>query len=91
MQKVFQYILMKINNWFTDCAVDGECESCCGSFSFEDKEFTVKRGDYSRVMEKVCYYLEKAQVRRLRMQWSLHEYQFYHLNLKHKVGLVKYQ
>lgn len=44
-----------------DCAVDGECESCCGSFSFEDKEFTVKRGDYSRVMEKVCYYLEKAQ------------------------------
>uniref|UniRef100_A0AAX7SIA5 Dipeptidyl peptidase 3 n=1 Tax=Astatotilapia calliptera TaxID=8154 RepID=A0AAX7SIA5_ASTCA len=38
-----------------------KCESCCGSFSFEDKEFTVKRGDYSRVMEKVCYYLEKAR------------------------------
>uniref|UniRef100_A0AAX7UYN0 Dipeptidyl peptidase 3 n=1 Tax=Astatotilapia calliptera TaxID=8154 RepID=A0AAX7UYN0_ASTCA len=32
------------------CAVDGEY-----------KEFTVKRGDYSRVMEKVCYYLEKAR------------------------------
>uniref|UniRef100_A0A669E051 Dipeptidyl peptidase 3 n=1 Tax=Oreochromis niloticus TaxID=8128 RepID=A0A669E051_ORENI len=30
-------------------------------FSFEDKEFTVKRGDYSPIMEKVCYYLEKAQ------------------------------
>ncbi|XP_053702230.1 dipeptidyl peptidase 3 [Synchiropus splendidus] len=44
-----------------DCAVDGECESCCGTFSFEDKEFTVKRGDYAPIMEKVCFYLEKAQ------------------------------
>ncbi|XP_053298335.1 dipeptidyl peptidase 3 [Pleuronectes platessa] len=44
-----------------DCAVDGEGESCCGSFSFEDKEFTVKRGDYAPLMEKVSYYLQQAQ------------------------------
>lgn len=48
---------------FTDCAVEGECESCCGSFSFEDKEFTVKRGDYAPLMEKVSHYLQQAQVR----------------------------
>lgn len=47
---------------FSDCAVDGECDSCCGSFNFEDKEFTVKRGDYAPIMEKVCYYLQEAQV-----------------------------
>ncbi|XP_068187374.1 dipeptidyl peptidase 3 [Antennarius striatus] len=44
-----------------DCAVEGECQSCCGSFSFEDKEFTVKRGDYAPLMEKVCYYLQRAK------------------------------
>ncbi|KAG8008069.1 Dipeptidyl peptidase 3 [Nibea albiflora] len=44
-----------------DCAVDGECESCCGSFNFEDKEFTVKRGDYAPLMEKVSYCLQQAQ------------------------------
>ncbi|MEQ2279318.1 bifunctional diacylglycerol diphosphate phosphatase/phosphatidate phosphatase [Ameca splendens] len=44
-----------------DCAVDGECESSCGSFNFEDKEFIVKRGDYSPLMEKVCHYLQQAQ------------------------------
>ncbi|XP_037543246.1 dipeptidyl peptidase 3 [Nematolebias whitei] len=44
-----------------DCAVDGECESCFGTFSFEDKEFIVKRGDYHPIMEKVCYYLQQAQ------------------------------
>lgn len=48
---------------FPDCAVDGECETCCGSFNFEDKEFTVKRGDYAPLMEKVSYYLQQAQVR----------------------------
>ncbi len=48
---------------FTDCAVDGDCESRCGSFTFEDKEFTVKRGDYAPLMEKVSYYLQQAQVR----------------------------
>lgn len=47
---------------FADCAVDGECESCCGSFNFEDKDFTVKRGDYASLMEKVCHYLQQAQV-----------------------------
>ncbi|XP_022594632.1 dipeptidyl peptidase 3 isoform X1 [Seriola dumerili] len=44
-----------------DCAVDGECETCCGSFNFEDKEFTVKRGDYAPLMEKVCHNLQQAQ------------------------------
>lgn len=46
----------------TDCAVEGECESCCGSFSFEDKEFTVKRGDYASLMEKVSCSLKQAEV-----------------------------
>ncbi|KAJ3589221.1 hypothetical protein NHX12_010068 [Muraenolepis orangiensis] len=44
-----------------DCVVDGEESSHCGSFDFEDKEFTVKRGDYAQIMEKVSHYLEKAQ------------------------------
>ncbi|KAI4814413.1 hypothetical protein KUCAC02_003609 [Chaenocephalus aceratus] len=44
-----------------DCAVEGECETSCGSFNFEDKEFTVKRGDYAPLMEKVSFYLQKAQ------------------------------
>uniref|UniRef100_A0A3Q1GZG7 Dipeptidyl peptidase 3 n=1 Tax=Acanthochromis polyacanthus TaxID=80966 RepID=A0A3Q1GZG7_9TELE len=38
-----------------------DSKSCCGSFSFEDKEFTVKRGDYGPLMEKVCHYLQQAQ------------------------------
>uniref|UniRef100_A0A8C9X434 Dipeptidyl peptidase 3 n=1 Tax=Sander lucioperca TaxID=283035 RepID=A0A8C9X434_SANLU len=41
--------------------LEGECESCCGSFNFEDKEFIVKRGDYAPLMEKVSYYLQQAQ------------------------------
>ncbi|KAF3841052.1 hypothetical protein F7725_006914 [Dissostichus mawsoni] len=45
-----------------DCAVEGECETNCGSFNFEDKEFTVKRGDYAPLMEKVSFYLQKAQL-----------------------------
>ncbi|KAM4620942.1 dipeptidyl peptidase 3 isoform 2-T2 [Polymixia lowei] len=44
-----------------DCAMDGEGESHCGSFNYDDKEFTVKRGDYAPLMEKVSYYLEQAQ------------------------------
>uniref|UniRef100_A0A4W6EXW7 Dipeptidyl peptidase 3 n=1 Tax=Lates calcarifer TaxID=8187 RepID=A0A4W6EXW7_LATCA len=52
---------INVSYCFADCAVDGECESCCGSFSFEDKEFTVKRGDYAPLMEKVCHYLQQAQ------------------------------
>uniref|UniRef100_A0A8C5AS40 Dipeptidyl peptidase 3 n=1 Tax=Gadus morhua TaxID=8049 RepID=A0A8C5AS40_GADMO len=43
------------------CAIDGEGETRCGSFSFEDQEFTVKRGDYAQIMERVCHYLEEAQ------------------------------
>uniref|UniRef100_A0A8C5E167 Dipeptidyl peptidase 3 n=1 Tax=Gouania willdenowi TaxID=441366 RepID=A0A8C5E167_GOUWI len=35
--------------------------SCCGSFNFEDKEFSVKRGDYSPLMEKVASNLQQAQ------------------------------
>uniref|UniRef100_A0A672ZTA3 Dipeptidyl peptidase 3 n=1 Tax=Sphaeramia orbicularis TaxID=375764 RepID=A0A672ZTA3_9TELE len=45
-----------------DCAVEGECESCCGNYSFEDKEFIVRRGDYAPLMEKVCSYLQQAEV-----------------------------
>ncbi|XP_054610474.1 dipeptidyl peptidase 3 [Dunckerocampus dactyliophorus] len=44
-----------------DCTVDGECESCCGCFTFEGKEFSVKRGDYAPLMGRVCHYLKKAQ------------------------------
>lgn len=52
----------------TDCAVEGECESCCGTFNFEDKEFTVKRGDYAPLMEKVCLNLKAAEVRKQGIQ-----------------------
>lgn len=51
--------VMSVN---TDCAVDGERDSCCGCFNFEDKEFSVKRGDYAPLMEKVSHYLQQAQV-----------------------------
>lgn len=51
-----------VHGRFADCAVDEECESCCGSFNFEDREFTVKRGDYASLMQKVCHYLQQAQV-----------------------------
>ncbi|XP_008331494.1 dipeptidyl peptidase 3 isoform X2 [Cynoglossus semilaevis] len=44
-----------------ECAVEGECESSCGSFSFEDKEFSVKRGDYAPLMERVCCFLRQAE------------------------------
>ncbi|XP_068600106.1 dipeptidyl peptidase 3-like [Brachionichthys hirsutus] len=44
-----------------DIAAEGEPKSCCGSFSFEDKEFVVKRGDYAPLMEKVCYHLQRAE------------------------------
>lgn len=43
--------------------MDGEGETHCGTFDFEGKEFTVKRGDYAPLMKKVSHYLEKAQVR----------------------------
>ncbi|XP_061754696.1 dipeptidyl peptidase 3 isoform X1 [Nerophis ophidion] len=44
-----------------DCTTDGECESSCGCFDFEGKEFSVKRGDYATLMGRVCQYLKKAQ------------------------------
>ncbi|KAK7925906.1 hypothetical protein WMY93_008216 [Mugilogobius chulae] len=44
-----------------DCAVNGEVESCCGTFCFGDKDFTVTRGDYAPLMEKVVFYLQQAQ------------------------------
>lgn len=44
-----------------ECAVNGECESCCGTFCFGDKDFTVTRGDYAPLMEKLCFYLQQAQ------------------------------
>lgn len=50
-------------HWFTDSAVDGEKQTSCGTSTFEDKEFIVKRGDYCPLMEKVCFYLQQAEVR----------------------------
>ncbi|CAL1573218.1 unnamed protein product [Knipowitschia caucasica] len=44
-----------------ECAVNGECESCCGTFCFGDKDFTVTRGDYAPLMEKVSFNLQQAQ------------------------------
>uniref|UniRef100_A0A9J7XLW0 Dipeptidyl peptidase 3 n=1 Tax=Cyprinus carpio carpio TaxID=630221 RepID=A0A9J7XLW0_CYPCA len=36
-------------------------EVCCGKHEFEDSVFSVKRGDYAFLMEKVCQNLEKAK------------------------------
>lgn len=47
---------------FTDCAVEGEQETCCGTSEFEDAAFSVQRGDYAYLMEKVSQNLEKAKV-----------------------------
>ncbi|KAK2828168.1 hypothetical protein Q5P01_019202 [Channa striata] len=44
-----------------DCAVEGESSSWCGSFIFEEKDFTVTRGDYAPLMKKVCCNLQQAQ------------------------------
>lgn len=67
MSVISQY---SVHSCITDCAVDGECESCCGSFNFEDKDFIVKRGDYAPLMEKVCHYLQQAQVNMRDVGWS---------------------
>lgn len=48
--------------YFTDCAVDGEGKTCCGTYDFEDATFSVQRGDYAYIMEKVSQNLEKAKV-----------------------------
>ncbi|XP_029557347.1 dipeptidyl peptidase 3-like [Salmo trutta] len=44
-----------------DCAVDGEGETRCGRYNFEDCVFTVSRGDYDHLMKKVSENLEKAK------------------------------
>uniref|UniRef100_A0A8C2B3T7 Dipeptidyl peptidase 3 n=1 Tax=Cyprinus carpio TaxID=7962 RepID=A0A8C2B3T7_CYPCA len=44
-----------------NCAVVGKSEVCCGKHEFEDSVFSVKRGDYAFLMEKVCQNLEKAK------------------------------
>lgn len=46
----------------TDCAVEGEGETSCGRYEFEDAVFSVQRGDYAFLMEKVSQNLEKAKV-----------------------------
>ncbi|CAB1333135.1 unnamed protein product [Coregonus sp. 'balchen'] len=43
------------------CAVDGEGETRCGRYDFEDCVFTVSRGDYAYLMKKVSENLEKAK------------------------------
>lgn len=45
-----------------DCAADGEGQTRCGQYNFEDTVFTVHRGDYAPLMEKVNQNLEKAKV-----------------------------
>lgn len=54
--------LMPTFLYFTDCAVEGEQETCCGTYDFEDAVFSVQRGDYAYLMEKVSQNLEKAKV-----------------------------
>ncbi|XP_057215981.1 dipeptidyl peptidase 3 [Triplophysa rosa] len=44
-----------------DCAVEGEGETSCGRYEFEDAVFSVQRGDYAFLMEKVSQNLEKAK------------------------------
>lgn len=44
------------------CDAEKGGESFCGRYEFEDAVFSVKRGDYSFLMEKVCQNLEKAKV-----------------------------
>lgn len=56
------FCLMLTLFYYTDCAVEGEGESCCGTYDFEDAAFSVQRGDYAYIMEKVSQNLEKAKV-----------------------------
>ncbi|XP_023699233.1 dipeptidyl peptidase 3 [Paramormyrops kingsleyae] len=44
-----------------DRTVDGETETHCGQYEFENAMFTVRRGDYAPLMKKVSENLEKAQ------------------------------
>uniref|UniRef100_A0A8C8GIY6 Dipeptidyl peptidase 3 n=1 Tax=Oncorhynchus tshawytscha TaxID=74940 RepID=A0A8C8GIY6_ONCTS len=41
--------------------MDGEGETRCGRYNFEDRVFTVSRGDYDHLMKKVSENLEKAK------------------------------
>uniref|UniRef100_A0A6Q2YUB3 Dipeptidyl peptidase 3 n=1 Tax=Esox lucius TaxID=8010 RepID=A0A6Q2YUB3_ESOLU len=50
-----------VENGETDIAVDGEGETRCGQYDFEDCVFTVSRGDYAPLMKKVSENLEKAK------------------------------
>lgn len=47
---------------FAECGVEGEGETCCGTYDFEGAVFSVQRGDYAYLMEKVSQNLEKAKV-----------------------------
>lgn len=44
------------------CDAEKGGETFCGRYEFEDAVFSVKRGDYSFLMDKVCQNLEKAKV-----------------------------
>lgn len=53
------------------CEAEKGGETFCGRYEFEDAVFSVKRGDYSFLMEKVCQNLEKAKVWQ-RSTWKKH-------------------
>lgn len=59
---IMAFSLMPTLLYFTDCAVEGERETCYGTCDFEDCTFLVQRGDYAYLMEKVSQNLEKAKV-----------------------------
>lgn len=61
--------------YFTECVVEGERETCCGTYDFEGAAFTVQRGDYAYLMEKVSQNLEKAKV-----DYVNHVFSVQHLN-----------
>ncbi|XP_076131405.1 dipeptidyl peptidase 3 isoform X1 [Alosa pseudoharengus] len=44
-----------------DCVSDGEGQTRCGRYDFEDAVFNVHRGDHAPLMEKVSQNLEKAK------------------------------
>uniref|UniRef100_A0A8D3BUB4 Dipeptidyl peptidase 3 n=1 Tax=Scophthalmus maximus TaxID=52904 RepID=A0A8D3BUB4_SCOMX len=69
-----KFLDSKLFSTASDCAVDGECESCCGTFNFEGKEFTVKRGDYAPIMERVSYHLKQAYAANENQRKMLEEY-----------------
>ncbi|CAB1315945.1 unnamed protein product [Coregonus sp. 'balchen'] len=52
--KVFIHVLKFV-------LLDGEGETGCGRYDFEDCVFTVSRGDYAHLMKKVSENLEKAK------------------------------